>query len=150
MKNITKFCLGVLTQFLGAIAATVAMYVCSFVLQISGLYDDEMAKTLYLPVIMMLPVLILYIVWFWRRVKKLTSGEYTDRSPRNYNRPSRFLLALCLHYVTGILAMIPFFFKHFMEIGVSMLPSLGICEVFLLIANYFCFWIFFPIANDAY
>ena len=122
MKNSMRRLFGILTQVGFTILSTIAMYVCSFVVQIGGLYDDEMPRTLVLPLIMMIPALIIYLIWFGSKAKKFTNGTYIGLdnkygsssatasiiSPRKYSLPGDldiFILrgAICHRFTSAMI-----------------------------------------------
>lgn len=148
MKNPMRRLFAILTLIGGALLSTAIMYVCSYVLLLGNLYDDEMARTLVLPVIMMLPALIIYLIWFSSKAKKFTNGTYPDRSPHYYKSVLFFIISILIQYLVGFIVTLPLFGLD-IEVSVLLLPSLTICEIILLIVDILCFWIFKPIANDA-
>lgn len=149
MKNSMRRLFGILTQVGFTILSTIAMYVCSFVVQIGGLYDDEMPRTLVLPLIMMIPALIIYLIWFGSKAKKFTNGTYIGLDNKYYARPLFLIITFFTQYLLGFVVTLPLF-GFALEVSVPMLISLAICEVLLLVADILCYWVFCPISNDAY
>ena len=149
MKNSMRRTFGILTQVGCTVLSLIAMYVCSFVVQIGSLYDEEMPRTLVLPVIMMLPALVIYLIWFSSKAKKFTDGTYIDLDAKNYGRVLFLFITFFTQYLLGFVVTLPLF-GFMMEVSVPLLLSLAICEILLLIADILCFWVFCPISNDAY
>lgn len=147
MNNSMRKLFGILNLIGFALIATVMMYVCSYVLLLGNLYDDEMPRTLLLPIVMMVPALIIYLLWFGSKAKKFTNGTYPDRSPRYYKSTLFFIITILAQYLTGVVITLPLFYLE-LEVTILLLPSLAICEIFLVIADALCFWVFKPIAND--
>lgn len=147
MKNSMRRLVAILVLVGFTLIATAMMYVCSYILLLGDLYDDEMVLTLVLPVLMMLPALIIYLIWFASKARKFTDGTYPDRSPRYYQSVLFFFITILTQYLVGVIVTLPMFGLD-LEATVLMLPSLAISEVILLIADVLCFWVFKPIAND--
>lgn len=147
MKNPMRRLFGILTQVGFALLATVAMYVCSYVIQIGELYDNEMPLTLAIPPVMILPAILIYWIWFSSKARKFTDGTYIDQRPSNYARPLFLIITIVVQYLLGFVMTLPLFGVN-MEVSMPLLISLACCEVLLVIANVLCFWVFYPISNE--
>lgn len=148
MKNPTRKLLGILTLFLCTLAATAVMYVCSYVLLIGDLMDEEMGLSLLLPIIMFIPTLIIYLCWFSGKAKKFTNGTYLDYRASYYQRPIFIMLTIACQYIVGVLVTLPLF-GFYIEITVPMMLSILLSEILLVVADILCYVVFCPIANES-